>query len=302
MLCLVLKILKKIYFDPSDFDNEAEEQENEEIDEGILDMLKTEYPNISPHINILDLKNFNDSLKEVQTQEVENHYKLYDDILNDFFLPYEVEKNELKDGDLMMKPIYSVTKNNISFLYLNNDNIPSSISSFKNKPYQVTNMMDTYTSYDKNMYFNSYLFMPNYFVYQSNINNSSKNILFKTLLNDKYKTYESTLRDDVINNIEIDESYTKSSDLYQKNKYSFEKPIIYLNGKENVDDYFNILSPDADDLLTLFNKNDLTSYKQVLDLFDQYKVMHHNLNYDHLNSIKAKLSDSIDNTKRKIYC
>ena len=292
-------IKKKIYFDPSDFDNEAEEQENEEIDEGILDMLKTEYPNISPNINILDLKKFNDSLKEVQTQEVENHYKLYDDILNEFFLPYEVEKNEVKDGDLMMKPIYSVTKNNISFLYLNNDNIPSSISSFKNKPYQVTNMMDTYTSYDKDMYFNSYLFMPNYFIYQSNINNSSKNILFKTLLNDKYKTYDSTLRDDVISNIEIDESYSKSSDLYQKNKYSFEKPVIYLNGKENADDYFDILSPDADDLLSLFNKNDLTSYKQVFDLFDQYKVMQHNLNYDHLNSIKVKLSDSIDNTKRK---
>ena len=128
--------------------------------------------------------------------------------------------------------------------------------------------------------------MPNYFIYQSNINNSSKNILFKTLLFDKYKTYDSTLRDDVISNIEIDESYAKSSDLYQKNKYSFEKPVIYLNGKENADDYFDILSPDADDLLSLFNKNDLTSYKQVFDLFDQYKVMQHNLNYDHLNSIK----------------
>ena len=30
-----IKDIKKIYFDPSDFDNEAEEQENEEIDEDI---------------------------------------------------------------------------------------------------------------------------------------------------------------------------------------------------------------------------------------------------------------------------
>ena len=283
--------------DEGNDDDDDRDDEDQYIDPSFVELLINEFPNASIIDFNKDIKQFYDNLKNVKKQEVENNYKYYNDVLNSYFIPYNKDINI--ENDTYFKPIDSVKNSNIPFLYLNNENVPSSVVFMNNKPQINTNITDTYIHSDEKMFFSSYLFMPNYFIQQSKMYSPTSQIILKSLLNRKYKLNDVIFNNEDITTVNIDETINTSSDLYQSGSFKFDKPYIYLNNKENKDDYFNILSPDSNDILNILKDYPIISYRQTLDIFDTYKINYFNINNDDLNFIKNKISESIKHKKRE---
>tara|TARA_B100000963_G_scaffold361151_1_gene395140 strand:- start:4036 stop:9816 length:5781 start_codon:yes stop_codon:yes gene_type:complete len=290
----IREMKKVIYIDHDDFENNEEEE-----DEAYIEMLRNEYPTTAPLYFKNDINELNKNLKNIKPQEGEHFYDKYNYILNDFFKPYVVDQTLTNEPKTCMKPIYDVRKNNIPFLHLNNEYISDSITFYKNKLQNNFGNSDVYTNYDHNMYYDSYLFLPLPYMYQSQYNNDNISLLNKSFMNLNYKMIEPIIKNSVITNIRVNDEYLNSKDFYQNNKEIFTNANLLLNEKDDKENYFDIISPNVDDIMYLFGSKEILSYKSLFNLLSIYKLGLENINYDILNSIKVKISKSISDKKRE---
>lgn len=286
-----IKEIQKVYY------LNTEDQEDEEEDN--LDQLQLEYPYLNLKSSFKrEFIDFNEKITTFTSEDIDNNYNYYLNTLNDYLKPYIINKEE--NSELKLKPIYDINSN-IPFLQINDEK--SLLLNLPDNPLKSNIFYGTYTDYDKNMYYNDYLFMPLQFINQSIINNNTTNLLTKSLLYENYSLIDKHLSiynsNSEIVNIDIDSSFKKSSQLYKNLDYKFDKPYIYSNKLDDINDFYNILSPDTSDVFNLYKDKNFTSYKQLFNTLETFKIFPHNINLLLLNEIKTRLSDSISYKKRE---
>ena len=285
--------IKKVYL----LDNENEGEDEKEEIEDLGELIEKQYPHLNVSEFNMDLTSFHELLKNINSQETTSYYNLYLNQLNEYFKPYKIDKYEV--SSLKQKQIYNVKDTNIPFIYMDYNN--QILLTSPDNPSNPKIFSNTFTDYDKLMYYNHYLFMPLYFINQSMIYNNNNVLLSKSLYNDKYNILDKHLSiyKNEIANIEIDSSFKNSSDLYKKLDYKFDKPYIYFNKKDDYNDFYNILSPNTSDVLNLYKDKHFLSYKQLFNTLETFKIYQHNINLNFLNEIRGKISDSINYKKRE---
>ena len=290
----VKEINKVIYIDSSDF-----QDEDEVVDESIIDLMKNEYPTAVVKTIESDLKEFSENVMNIKPQQGEKYDTIYNKILDNFLSPFSINPENISDK-LNTKPIYDVRNSNISFLNLNSEDIPESLTFHNNEPKMTLGVSDVYTAHDNKMYYDSYLMLPLPYLYQSQRFDPKLSLLSKSFISTKYKMIEPILKNISINNVRInDQEHLNSKDFFQSHNGKFEEAKLLINDKSEKESYFDVISPSVDDVLTIFNDKQLLSYNNVYDVLRLFKLDIDNINSDLLNAIKLRISKSITHKKRE---
>ena len=291
----VKEINKVIYIDSEDF-----QDEDEDVDESIIDLMKSEYPTSIVKSMESDLKEFNDNILNIKPQQGQTYDGVYNKLIDNFLMPFSMDENEGSRDKLYKKPIYDVRNSNIQFLNLNSEDIPESLTFHKNQPKMTFGVSDVYTSHDKNMYYDSYLMLPLPYLYQSQRFDPQISLLTKSFMSTQYKMIEPILKNVTINNVRISDSeYLNSKDFYQSHHGSFKEANLLIDDKSEKESYFDVLSPTVDDALTIFKDKELLSYNDVYNVLRLFKLDLDNINAELLNAIKLRISQSITHKKRE---
>ena len=270
----VKEINKVIYIDSEDF-----QDEDEVVDESMLDLMKSEYPTSIVKSMESNLREFNENIINIKPQQGQSYDEIYNKLIDNFLMPFSMDVDDGSRDKLYKKPIYDVRNSNIQFLNLNSEDIPESLTFHKNEPRMNFGVSDVYTCHDKNMYYDSYLMLPLPYLYQSQRFDPHVSLLTKSFMSTQYKMIEPILKNVTINNVRISDSeYLNSKDFYQSHHGKFEQPNLLINDKSEKENYFDVLSPTVDDVLTIFKDKELLSYNDVYNVLRLFKLDLDNIN------------------------
>ena len=246
-------------------DEGDDDEGDENVDEDIKDILETENPNM----NLLDFEKDIGDLSSIEntysSKNTENRYEKYHQLLTSYFTSH-VNKT----------PEVSIPKStNHSFLYIEGRNGMKGPVTNGEEISSTEFLHDTVTREHVIDEPRGFMYLPESFVYQNNIYNSSVEILRKSLLNQCYVP-TTTLLDDkkpLIKSTIVDES--KETPIYAEESI-FQKPLVVYNAfdmanSERIQDFAKANTPSVD-YLTGLQKESIVNYKEFQGFVKNFNV------------------------------